>query len=226
MASSSSHTASKAHIFAKKERCRVVRMIIGCPDLFSTRDQKFIKQAWAHLDNEPDPIPFRFLTKTAMARTRERSQSPESGIDEAVVKRLKTSHIHADSLILSQKPAQQFHADLFDHNNIARLNVDYQANRPFKYSVVDKLFQDELLQKVKDECLGELSFTEKETDIYKVRFPRTTRIYSHPIASRSTKLATLLPSIILTSPKYPAYPHSSLSAMPSIRPSSASSSAQ
>ena len=35
---------------------------------------------------------------------------------------------------------------------------------------VDKLVRDDLLLGVKDECLSELSFTEKETDIYKVRY--------------------------------------------------------
>lgn len=65
-------------------------------------------------------------------------------------------------------PTPQFAGNLFDHNHIAKLHSGYLTNQPFKYAVVEKLFQDELLKKVKDECLSELNFTEKETDIYKV----------------------------------------------------------
>jgi len=58
---------------------------------------------------------------------------------------------------------------LGDPGNTQKLHTIYTANEPFKYCVLDKLFQDALLRNVKDECLKELSFTEKETDIYKVR---------------------------------------------------------
>lgn len=44
----------------------------------------------------------------------------------------------------------------------------YIASRPFKHVCVPTLFQDDLLEAVKDECINELSFSEKETDIYKV----------------------------------------------------------
>ncbi|KAG5648808.1 hypothetical protein DXG03_000157 [Asterophora parasitica] len=111
-----------------------------------------------------------------MARAHHRSPSPDSA-----KKRLKTSHptskgtngsasTAAKPSLSSQTvdPASQFANDLFDHNNAAKLHAGYAANEPFKYAVVEKLFQDELLKKVKDECLSELSFTEKETDIYKV----------------------------------------------------------
>jgi uncharacterized protein (DUF2249 family) len=102
-----------------------------------------------------------------MTRTRSRSPSPDT-----VAKRLKTAHnlSTGEALIVSADPTPHFSNDLFDHNNIARLNSDYLANTPFKYAVVEKLFQDELLKSVKDECLAELNFTEKETDIYKVQF--------------------------------------------------------
>ena len=103
-----------------------------------------------------------------MTRTRSRSPSPDT-----VAKRLKTAHkstsTTGEALILSADPTPHFSNDLFDHNNIARFNSGYLANTPFKYAVVEKLFQDELLKSVKDECLAELNFTEKETDIYKVQ---------------------------------------------------------
>ena len=58
-----------------------------------------------------------------------------------------------------------------------RLRREYAESEPFKYTRVETLFQDDLLRKVKDECMTHLSFTEKETDIYRVSasvtIPRT-----------------------------------------------------
>lgn len=108
-----------------------------------------------------------------MARARDRSPSS----DPTATKRPKTSHyptpptdVVTESLILSEDPTPHFSNNLFDHNNVARLNAGYLANTPFKYALVEKLFQDDLLKSVKDECMSQLSFTAKETDIYKV-FP-------------------------------------------------------
>ena len=64
-----------------------------------------------------------------------------------------------------------FAPDLLDADNVDRLAASYASSEPFKHAVVEKLFRDDFLQKVKDECLSELHFTEKETDIYKVRPP-------------------------------------------------------
>ncbi|KAF9645999.1 nuclear protein, partial [Thelephora ganbajun] len=57
---------------------------------------------------------------------------------------------------------------LLNEENVERLRQEYTNNEPFKYARVETLFQDDLLRKVKDECLTHLSFTEKETDIYRV----------------------------------------------------------
>ncbi|KDQ57021.1 hypothetical protein JAAARDRAFT_35618 [Jaapia argillacea MUCL 33604] len=65
-------------------------------------------------------------------------------------------------------PTPYFAPGVFDDLNVQRLRMAYQSSRPFKHAIVPKLFQDDLLQAVKDECLAELNFTEKETDIYKV----------------------------------------------------------
>ena len=54
-----------------------------------------------------------------------------------------------------------------------RLRQEYVGSEPFKYARVETLFQDDLLRKVKDECTTHLSFTEKETDIYRVSAPVT-----------------------------------------------------
>ena len=121
-----------------------------------------------------------------MARTRERSPEPDVAAAPPHTKKLKTSHSSpvisrsetvpahyptppsegsADPRILSETVLPHFANDLFDHNNTIRLNSSYVESTPFKYAVVEKLFQDDLLKAVKDECLSELSFTEKERGI-------------------------------------------------------------
>ena len=113
-----------------------------------------------------------------MTRTRERSSSPDSESPTSPgIKRFKTWHNSSNgtngtsSGDKTQDYTSQFASELFDHNNIAKLRSGYLTNEPFKFAVVEKLFQDDLLKKVKDECLSELSFSQKETDIYKVGFP-------------------------------------------------------
>ncbi|KIK98207.1 hypothetical protein PAXRUDRAFT_46888, partial [Paxillus rubicundulus Ve08.2h10] len=66
--------------------------------------------------------------------------------------------------------ASRFYPGLLETDvaNLQNLNTTYATNEPFKYAVIDKLFQDDLLKNVKDECINHLSFSEKETDIYKV----------------------------------------------------------
>jgi hypothetical protein len=132
-----------------------------------------------------------------MTLTRERSVSLDS---TSGIKRIKTYHGSANGAhIGGDKPQSyisQFTSELSDHNYIARLRAGYLTNKPFKFAVVEKLFQDDLLQRVKDECLSELSFSQKETDIYKVRLD----IFENDIGLkllRSTKLATL-PRLIIS----------------------------
>lgn len=102
-----------------------------------------------------------------MAGTHHRSPSPDPR-DDALPKRLKTAHTTDVEAI--DGLAAQFAEGLLDAGNIHQLHTTYAASEPFKHAVVEKLVQDELLSNVKDECLKHLSFTEKETDIYKVRF--------------------------------------------------------
>ena len=103
-----------------------------------------------------------------MARTHARSPSP--GANQSILKRLKIDGAApgADQAILKD-PTPHFAQDLFNPNTVHRLHKSYAESEPYKYALVEKLFQDDLLEKVKDECLSELHFTEKETDIYRVR---------------------------------------------------------
>ncbi|KAL1738219.1 hypothetical protein HDZ31DRAFT_51332, partial [Schizophyllum fasciatum] len=99
-----------------------------------------------------------------MVKTHDRS--PDAA-DAGLVKRLKTAA--AASTAVEDDVEARFSDGLLAHTTIARLNNMYRNSQPFHYALVDKLFQDDLLKRVKDECVSELSFTEKETDIYKVK---------------------------------------------------------
>ncbi|KAG8218926.1 nuclear protein, partial [Butyriboletus roseoflavus] len=100
-----------------------------------------------------------------MAQVRPRSSSPT--VHEAHHKKPKTSHTSDDTDAGSDVVAH-FATALFDPSNVERLRTGYADSTPFKHVVVDTLFRDDLLRNVKDECVKHLSFTEKETDIYKV----------------------------------------------------------
>ncbi|THV08127.1 nuclear protein [Dendrothele bispora CBS 962.96] len=98
-----------------------------------------------------------------MTRTRERPESPI--VDPVPSKKIKTVHpTSTDGIDVTGA----FANGVLDHTNIANLHKTYAENKPFHYALVEKLFQDDLLKNVKDECLAELGFTEKQTDIYKV----------------------------------------------------------
>jgi prolyl 3-hydroxylase /prolyl 3,4-dihydroxylase len=62
-----------------------------------------------------------------------------------------------------------FYPGLFASSNVARLGDEYKSSGPFKHSVIENLFSESLLDSVKDEILENIHFTEKETDIYRVR---------------------------------------------------------
>lgn len=110
-----------------------------------------------------------------MARTHERSPSLDAKDSTSLMKRLKSSHLSPPTVAPGNGSdvdhCASFANDVLDHTNIAKLHAGYISSGPFKYALIEKLFQDDLLKSVKDECLSELSFTEKETDIYKVLSP-------------------------------------------------------
>ncbi|KAF8841541.1 hypothetical protein BDN67DRAFT_966946 [Paxillus ammoniavirescens] len=104
-----------------------------------------------------------------MAQVRARSPSPSSTpTSDTLQKRLKTSH--PPSPDEPTNIASRFYPGLLETDvaNLQKLKTTYATNEPFKYAVIDKLFQDDLLKNVKNECINHLSFSEKETDIYKV----------------------------------------------------------
>ena len=108
-----------------------------------------------------------------MAKTHSRSPSP--GPKTAALKRPKIGHQSSSTSTgppaSAPKPASHedtiacFAPDLLDADNVESLAGSYSSSEPFKHALVGKLFRDDFLQKVKDECLSELHFTEKETEI-------------------------------------------------------------
>lgn len=106
-----------------------------------------------------------------MATAQVRSPSPET-VNDCRRKRLKTGHLSASST----NYAPHFYPGLLEESSIHPLRTSYANSEPFRFGVIEKLFQDELLRGVKDECLNELSFTEKETDIYRVSVELVWRI--------------------------------------------------
>ncbi|KAI0347151.1 nuclear protein [Trametopsis cervina] len=103
---------------------------------------------------------------------RSRARSPSQSRDPAdapSAKKLKSKHVSSTSTLKTlQDPIPHFADGLLGPQNVQKLHQEYATSEPYKYCKVEKLFQDDLLVEVKDECLSQLSFTEKETDIYKV----------------------------------------------------------
>lgn len=109
------------------------------------------------------PAPIASEKKTfAAPSTMSSTVRLRSGVEDIarLKKKQKRKHVHKSD----------FAEGLFDDANVNRLNSEYHESKPFLHAVVDKLFQDDLLSLVKDECLKELCFTEKQTDIYRVRW--------------------------------------------------------
>lgn len=92
-----------------------------------------------------------------------RPRSPFDSGSERPAKRRR----HSGSFNGETEPAAYFAANLLSASNVASLSEQYHSSNPFKHVVIDKIFQESLLMKVKDEIVEHLSFTEKETDIYK-----------------------------------------------------------
>ena len=123
-------------------------------------------------------------------------RSPSEDAEPSLLKRLRMSYISsAPDSSATPDPTQYYAQDVLHPNNIHRLHTEYAASEPFKHAIMEKLFQDDLLKGVKDECLAELSFTEKETDIYKVflSFRSLLEIVAYPAAPNLPLLSSIYP---------------------------------
>lgn len=73
-------------------------------------------------------------------------------------------------------PTNNFATKLLSASNVAALATSYATSTPYNHAVVDQLFDPTFLSKARKEIVEQISFREKETDIYKVstgssRFP-------------------------------------------------------
>ena len=94
------------------------------------------------------------------SKTRRRSV----GDTEVASKKIKKNHL--DPL---ESYTNAFFPNALSPQSSSGLSEFYTQSTPYKHAVIGSLFNENLLHKVQTEILGELSFTEKETDIYKVR---------------------------------------------------------
>lgn len=97
-----------------------------------------------------------------MAQTRSRSPSDTEG---PPTKRRRRSGSFSSEI---SDASPYFATNLLSDSSTQLHSEQYHSAQPFKHVVIDKIFQESLLTKVKDEILGHISFSEKETDIYKV----------------------------------------------------------
>jgi Rps23 Pro-64 3,4-dihydroxylase Tpa1-like proline 4-hydroxylase len=92
---------------------------------------------------------------------------PRTPVDESLSPPAKRKRISGSFSGNNEESSPFFAANLMTSSNISLLAEQYHSSQPFKHVVIDKIFQESLLMKVKDEIVEHLSFTEKETDIYK-----------------------------------------------------------
>ncbi|MCJ1378406.1 hypothetical protein MMC17_001504 [Xylographa soralifera] len=62
----------------------------------------------------------------------------------------------------------RFRPDLFDQISLEDERQNYTHSSPYRYGVISQLIEPNLLKNVRQEILKNLSFTPKETDIYKI----------------------------------------------------------
>ncbi|KAK3330844.1 oxygenase-like protein [Apodospora peruviana] len=62
----------------------------------------------------------------------------------------------------------RFRKGLFDKPVLEKYTSEYASSMPYKHSVISDLVDDQLLRNVRNEIKSNVSFTPKETDIYKI----------------------------------------------------------
>ncbi|EEP76524.1 conserved hypothetical protein [Uncinocarpus reesii 1704] len=86
-----------------------------------------------------------------------RKASPDSTNDEAKKRALS-----------AEEATARFGEGLFETATLAKYKNAYAASEPYKHGVISPLIAPDLLRSVRNEIQEHLSFTEKETDIYKI----------------------------------------------------------
>lgn len=83
----------------------------------------------------------------------------------------------ADTTLQAPLPAKKrnvedskaaFRSDLFEPSTVKSFQDSYPTNGPYPHAVVSKLIQEDLLRDVRSEIINNITFTLKETDIYRI----------------------------------------------------------
>ncbi|KAJ9156893.1 Prolyl 3-hydroxylase OGFOD1 [Coniochaeta hoffmannii] len=90
-----------------------------------------------------------------------KAEKPVEGLKPALKKRSKTA-------VTAEEAQSRFRTGLFDPSILQQYTTTYATSSPYKHSVIHELVSDPLLRKVRDEIKANVSFTPKETDIYKI----------------------------------------------------------
>ncbi|GAA6033008.1 hypothetical protein JCM8097_000095 [Rhodosporidiobolus ruineniae] len=85
-----------------------------------------------------------------------------------------------------------FHPSLLQPANVEQLKQAHEASTPYKHAVINALFEPDFLKKARNEITEQLSFREKETDIYKINQTGDLTNLSGLPASELALLPTLL----------------------------------
>ncbi|KAK7752408.1 putative component of NuA3 histone acetyltransferase complex [Diatrype stigma] len=72
------------------------------------------------------------------------------------------------SSLSDEEAKKRFRKGLFDKKVLGQYTKGYAESSPYKHSVIHSLVDDKLLRSVRDEIKDNVSFTPKETDIYKI----------------------------------------------------------
>ncbi|KAI8961845.1 Oxoglutarate and iron-dependent oxygenase degradation C-term-domain-containing protein [Daldinia sp. FL1419] len=90
-----------------------------------------------------------------------KAQSQAVGNRPAKKKSKKTS-------LSDEEAKKRFRKGLFDKEVLEKYTQGYAKSTPYKHSVIHELIDDTLLRSVREEIKENVSFTPKETDIYKI----------------------------------------------------------
>ncbi|KAK2045931.1 hypothetical protein LZ31DRAFT_574935 [Colletotrichum somersetense] len=80
----------------------------------------------------------------------------------------KASKKKSKTTLSADVAKSRFRKGLFDKKVLESYTSQYATSSPYKHSVINGLVDDDLLRSVRDEIRENVSFTPKETDIYKI----------------------------------------------------------
>ncbi|KAK3337081.1 oxygenase-like protein [Cercophora scortea] len=87
---------------------------------------------------------------------------------EAPVDKKKPVKKRSKNALSDEEAKGRFREGLFEKAVLDKYTSEYASSSPYKHSVISELVNDELLRKVRGEIKANVSFTPKETDIYKI----------------------------------------------------------